>query len=293
MKKSITILIILISFFVSKGQVCSSLNIRGPLSVCATPLTANYHVLNSTSAGTWSVLPATSGTVIPSGTNATVTWTASSGALIYKNATCSDTIFMQDCCTDSPTADYFVKDLSSVTTPNLNSFASILGGTYSSGTITVSNKILYIQGELNMELGVKLIFNSCTLYMGPGAVIYGSDIDFSNGTIQGNCKMWQGFRLRNHGTFHATGTTFYDAEFCISIFDQELALQITDCTFERNFVSIYAAPYATGNVFSYYTNPALTSKIKHNIFSGAQNIIMGKAAFLLDKNLLRECCSMI
>ncbi len=275
MKQSLTIILIFVSVIICKGQACSNMHIRGPLLNCSTPVTFQYHVLNGLSSGVWSVLPANAGTIVPSGTNATVTWTQLGGALVFKDGACSDTIFMQGCCnTDLPTATISIKDLSTITTPNLATFASNLGGTIAGNIITVNNKTLFIQGELNMEGNTKLVFNNCTLIMGSGAVFYAMNLEFTGGSVTARCNMWQGFRVGDHGTLKATGTTFSDAEYCISIFDKELALQIANCTFTKNFISIYSTPYSLGNVFSYYANSALTTYIKNNTFSGSDPITL-------------------
>ncbi len=280
MKQILTIIVTFVSVFISHAQTCTNMHIRGPLA-CATGVAGNYHVVNNPGgSGVWSTFPISAGTIVPSGSNATVTWNSLPAALIYKIGTCTDTIFLQKVCTEIPVGARIIKNLSSITTPSMTTFASILGGIYSSSGITVNSQILFFEGEFNLESATPIYFNNCTIYMATGSVIYiggantGADIYFNNCTVQGRCDMWQGIKVSNHGRINAVNTTFSDAEYCIPIFEQELNLQLDNCTFTRNFVSIYSPAFALGNDFSWYPVAANSSYIKHCTFSGVDPILL-------------------
>ncbi len=280
MKQILTIIVTFVSVFISHAQTCTNMHIRGPLA-CATGVTSDYHVVNSPiGVGAWSTFPIGVGTIVPSGSNATVTWNILPAALIYKIGTCSDTIFLQKICTEIPTGALQIVDLSSITTPNLILFAAAVGGTYANSSITVTSKTLFIEGELNFENSTPIHFINCTIYMATGSVMYfgnaniSGNVYFNTCTVQGKCNMWQGIKVSNHGRINAVNTTFSDAEYCIPIFEQELRLQLDNCTFSKNFVSIYSPTFATGNVFSWYSNPTDRSYFKHCTFSGVDPILL-------------------
>lgn len=242
-------------------------------------MTANYHVLNYGGGTTsWQVIPSTAGSITSTGTSAQVTWNTTGGALVFSVGNCSDTLFMQSCCDDSPPNTIQVKDLTSVSS-TATSIAAILHGTLTSTggnmLITVSNQSLFLQGEFNLEdPSIFIHFENCNIYMGAGAVMYGLYYKFTGGFVRGWCKMWQGIKPNDHGVVETNGTTLSDAEYCISIFQNEIRVNLTNTTFTRNFASIFAPPTTLNNNFQFYPNTTNSSLITNCTFDGLSSITL-------------------
>jgi hypothetical protein len=243
----------------------------------------NYHILGGSS-GVWQLYPDSAGDInSQTGTTVEIKWRQNTGAIIYSENNCSDTLFLQECCDSLWSDDLILKDLSSKEYYPTE-VANLLGGRLDSNDRTVwvnttgSRKQIFIQGELDLSstlsTDIDVIFANCDIFMGPGAVMYGSTYVFIDCTVQGRCAMWQGINTRTHGTIQAENSTFSDAEFCVAIFDVELRLRLKNSTFKRNFASIYAPEATPENSFLFDTVASKSSYIEDCTFNGLDPIIL-------------------
>jgi len=286
--------LILLSIGFSIAQ-CPNLSIRGPRVICGEmpPFVVYSYFVENGGTGTWQVYPLNAGDIVSQvGQHVEVKWYQSTGAVIFTENTCSDTLFLQECCQENLNDDLIIKDFSS---RNLEpeDAADLLNAsidqTHRIITINGSSvrKQVFIQGEFDVTRNLasnelEVVFQNCDIYLGPGAVLHGNAFVFFDCTVQGRCGMWQGINVINHGLIQAENSSFSDAEYCINVFDYELNIKLRNCRFTRNFVSIHAPASTIHNAFSYYVVPnqpsvvdsARTSYIENCLFDGLDPITL-------------------
>lgn len=274
----------------SNAQMCGILEFRGPRTNCNGYGPYLYQIVFPSvlisSQVTWTVHGDATHTIINPNT-ISITWQNPITPSTYVIVTvcdvavttcCSDTIFINECCTGFPSTQ--VVDESDRVAPGgvggaqLNTDLVFGGatGTYNGGTHTINvndNHAIYIQGQLDIHDN-SANFTNCDFFMAPGAVIFTPQnhiVTFENCSFQaasdcGPGKMWAGIRTQVEGQLIMDNCELYDAQFGVSI-KEKLTFTCTHNLFQRNFIDIYAPDYIPYNEL----DPA--SNFEDNEFDGS------------------------
>ncbi|MFM7053684.1 MAG: T9SS type A sorting domain-containing protein [Bacteroidota bacterium] len=279
MKSQIIKCFTIVIFFLQLHHTLRACNpeIFGPATLCQSPgSTYIYDVIDGCQNGTWVINGGTF--LIQQLSHAEVTWSLGTGQYIAYviPGVWSDTIYMQDCCSQITGMDAIVTD-QNLSINNGTQFQSLFSGGSvaislgSPNIITVKTATFAINGILLIPVGWELNLQGCSVYMGPGAhiklqrnaantIIKIDQDNFGTPTIiqsSTNCnKMWRGISAGEGNQIYVqNNSTLQDAQFGISVLDKCL-LYLKNSNFIHNYVSV-CFPEFPPAPFNHFTSGSL------------------------------------
>ncbi len=266
------------------GGCINQLDVRGPISMCSDINNdLEYFLVNGTNGinYNWAVSNGATITVAPNMLSANINWNGTQGSLTVSDASCTTTIFLQDC--DCNSALAMIIDYSDEygpngarTVANVAADLTYAGATWAGGVnpVLFTGRQLFFRGRFDIE-HTPIVFDHCTIYMDKGVIIYtppitalNSMIFQNNSVLLAGCEyMWQGIRIGQEGALTFNNSSLFDAEYGIVI-NHKMLLDAENSLFERNYVSIFGNDH-TGTSFD------CNSIIQSCEFSGLASLVPG------------------